>query len=576
MASAAQARIAVAREAVEALRSELQDEVHKRVEAVRRFGVMDVNTPDMGSKNNLLENSVQSDLPPLPNGDALLSKEENVTSQGGCSPLTVISTSEEAAGDDPFQAGCTFVYFCPGLRIDKIVAPAYLSNISDDSAARDESPLDASPTLLITDEPPPYKQEQSPAVSVLDLNPAPHLYPTKEPSPTPSPPLDNVDIQVTLTPQAMDPAHLSSPTSDSASSGPSDLQTQIVHSESTTALLHSLSGAKHRYVTLQRALRDCSLTLKELKRTLGSPSPSSPHRMVHRSQHLLTALSRIDDFTEDVRVELEIRIADEELTVHGFETLLSVPGALSDADERTEMEANARRFVDGTDDGVQKALERFERKLDDVQHDVAILKRTVHEVSLAEADSEDRTRDRNNKSSAWTSWTAGLLTPTSNSSRPTTPAPTFGSVMTSPRLRHAGSSKQLRGGPGENGDPLSGLGFRIPMPSASPIVPTYPAGLGLGNAPGVRPRTISTIYSLGLGARSSSSAAINIGLGSVSSPSSAHPGSIPSTPVTSGLGPSPLSARMGSAGPKRRGSILTNESGPDGALAQDDEPSDVE
>ena len=112
VSSAAQARIAVAREAVEALRNELQDEMRKRIEAVRRFGTtLDVHTPD-----NLLENGVQSDLPitPLPNGDRTLdvtpNKEGNVPSQDVGSPLMGIS--KEAAGDDPFQAGCTLVSFC--------------------------------------------------------------------------------------------------------------------------------------------------------------------------------------------------------------------------------------------------------------------------------------------------------------------------------------------------------------------------------------------------------------------------------------------------------------------------------
>jgi len=498
-----------------------------------------------------------------------------------------------------------------------VLTSAYLPDTSDDSAAQDVQSPDTSSTLLTSDEPPPYK-EQSPAVSILDIHPAPHLYPTKEPSPTPSPPVKDVDIQVTPTPQtvvSINPAeNLPSSTSTSTSPEPrlSNLQTQIDHSDSRALLLHALSEAKHRYDALQRAFRDCSLTLKELKRTLGSPSsPSSssgrttnPSTTQHHHHMLLTALSRIDDFTEDARVELEIRIADEELTAHGFETLLSVPGALSGPDEHAETETNARRFADGTDEGVQKALERFERKVDDVQHDVAILKRTVHEASFAAAaaaDSEDAGTDisSNSKSSAWTSWTAGLLTPTSSPSRSTTPAPTFGSVMTSPRLRHASSSKQLRGGPGTGGpsgasnggggDPLAALGFRIPMPSASlspiqvPTTSSYPVGLGLGNAPGVgvRPRAISTIYSLGLGARSSSVGRLGTGVPSPSAgPSPTHSGSIPSTPVTSRFGSSPLSGRIGSssAGPTQRGSVLINGGGHDerGGAVQDDEPGDVE
>ncbi|KAL4064805.1 hypothetical protein V8B97DRAFT_1201403 [Scleroderma yunnanense] len=592
MASGAEARIAVAREAVEALRSELQDEVRKRVDAVRRFGtalegMASVHTPDLDSKNNLLEKAAEADLPstPLSNSDTshiTSVKEENTPSQNGCSSLSVICTSKGATDDDPFKAG----------------SPASLPITPVGSVTQDVESLEPSPTLLTTDEPLPYKEEESPAVSILDLHPAPHLYPTKESrmSPTPSPPVNNAGIQGTPTPQAVlsiehtkMALNLQSPTSTSASlenTSPAvpqnpNLQTQIVHSESTATLLRFLSEAKHRYDALQRAFRDCSLALKELKRTLGSPSPSSSTRTVNHTQHhLLTALSRIDDFTEDARVELEIRIADEELTAHGFETLLSVPGAFTDPDERAEAETNAKRFADGTDEGVQKALERFERKLDDVQHDVAVLKRAAHEVSLTDVGFKDGTRE--SRPTGWTSWTAGLLSPTSSPSRSTTPAPTFGSVMTSPRLRHASSLKQLHGGPGESGDPLAGLGFKISMPSANLAAPSYPASLGLGSAPGVRPRAISTIYSLGLGARSSS-VTIGVGLGgaipspSPSVPSPPHSGSIPTTPMTSRLGSSPLSARMGSAGPKRRGSILINGGGPDEReMVEDDEPSDVE
>jgi hypothetical protein len=40
-------------------------------------------------------------------------------------------------------------------------------------------------------------------------------------------------------------------------------------------------------------------------------------------------LARLDDFSEDARVELEIRLADEERIARGYATLLAVPGAIT-------------------------------------------------------------------------------------------------------------------------------------------------------------------------------------------------------------------------------------------------------
>jgi hypothetical protein len=67
------------------------------------------------------------------------------------------------------------------------------------------------------------------------------------------------------------------------------------------------------------------------------------------------------------------------------------------------------------------------------------------------------------------------------------PAPTFGSLMTSPRLRRSPSlDLQVQS---KKGDPLKSLGLRVPMPSYVPQ--------GVSQAV-QRPRT--TMYMLGLGA----------------------------------------------------------------------------
>ncbi|KAG2150676.1 uncharacterized protein EDB93DRAFT_1083988 [Suillus bovinus] len=304
-----------------------------------------------------------------------------------------------------------------------------------------------------------------------------------------------------------------------AANEPNDLTTNIIPSsrppfipDEISSLLSSLSQVNHRYDALQHAFRDCSLALKDLKRLLPpiaiaspptlTPTPYSPHSL------LRTALDRISDYTEDTRVELEIRITDEALAIRGFETLLTVPGALSlSSDSNLDLE-EMRAFVDGRDEGVRRAMARLEEKLGDVQHDVAVVKRAVHDFQV-QPDEEREVEE----GKSWSTWTSSLL-PRSSTPTPSQ-TPTFGSVMTSPRLRRPPSVKQLFS--------LAELELRIPMPLPAPIPqsqahPAYGAsglGVGSGVAPGLgRQRTMSMMYSLGIGSRASVSTSA---LGSMSS-----------------------------------------------------------
>jgi hypothetical protein len=54
---------------------------------------------------------------------------------------------------------------------------------------------------------------------------------------------------------------------------------------------------------------------------------STPYERSHGTLHV----PRFRVFNEDVRVELEIRIADEERVTRGYATLLAVPGAIASA-----------------------------------------------------------------------------------------------------------------------------------------------------------------------------------------------------------------------------------------------------
>lgn len=225
---------------------------------------------------------------------------------------------------------------------------------------------------------------------------------------------------------------------------------------------------------------------------------------------LQTILARLDDFNEDARVELEIRIADEERIARGYATLLTVPGAISSEAEAQEVERAVRAFVEGSSDAaVARAQSQFARKRENLEHDVAALKCAIHELSQPQPQPQPQTPApppvqvpappspshspslRPTTPSSWTSLAAGLFASGGGgSSRPSSPSPTFGAVVTSPRTRRAVSA--------ETTSPLAVLQqqMRIPMPELhhhqqvpSPV------------RPGSRARTTSGMYMLGLGMR---------------------------------------------------------------------------
>lgn len=533
------ARITQSREAVEALRGELQDEVQKRIEAVRKCASSSPDDPLDQTASEIEELSQPNDTP-LQGGDGALDPlltpngnpgpEHEVApgvlphSQDATSPVSVIGVSEESV-DDPFVV--------PVVMAPPVTEPTEQTSVQGEiHSLPSPSVQDSTSTLatLLVDEEPKALQLRSPAVSMLDLRE--DLQPRTEGlSTTDEVPIHTLPVDIAPPPEASQneqilteddtllPSSISSPTPMSSHAD------QDPPSESPPTLLSELGATKHRYDTLQHAFRGCSLALKELKRTLSTSSPLL-HAQTTLRQHLEIALARIDDYAEDARVELEIRVADEELTARGFETVLSVPGAFVDANERAEVEASARAFVDGTDESVAKALDKFGRKLEDIQHDVAIVKRAVHELAMSDGESGDDGPDGvdagKDAGSGWTAWTAGLLGANTTPTRSPTPAQTFGAVMTSPRLRRAPSLQQVQGQASmedsQDRGPLASLNLRIPMPTPSRGPLSY-GHLGLGHAMEgpTRPRTLSTMYTLG-GLRSSSALGLGVGLGGSPSP----------------------------------------------------------
>ena len=217
--------------------------------------------------------------------------------------------------------------------------------------------------------------------------------------------------------------------------------------------LDELTRVSHRYEQLQRAFRDCHSALSQLKMTVVSDPSTHPDKSV-----LKNVVHRLDDFCEDVRVELEIRMADEERITRGFETILRVPGAMATTNGE-ESRCELQSFLDGTAPTVIKTQETYTAKLEDLQHDIAQVKRAIHELEgLSEAQAQPT------KAPVWSSWTPFLSTPPKWSS---SPAPTFGTVITSPRSNHVTSfsSRSSNESMLAASDPYAHLGLRIPMPS---------------------------------------------------------------------------------------------------------------
>ncbi|KAG5649943.1 hypothetical protein H0H81_001374 [Sphagnurus paluster] len=327
-------------------------------------------------------------------------------------------------------------------------------------------------------------------------------------------------------------------------------------------LLSELAETQHRYDVLQRAFRDCHLALESLSIPSAGGGAAPP-------DVLRTALQRLNDYTEDARVELEIRIADEALVARGYETLLSVPGALpspspssysshssasqaspyplsvhDDLDDhgptRADIEQQIQAFVSGTDPGVAKALRGLTRKLEDVQHDIAALKRAVHEEATAPPlppPSAPATTGTN-AAGGWASW---IRSPASPASHPASSSerPTFGNVMTTPRLRHSpslnfGSVRRPGVELSAGSDPFASLGLRVPMPSYSSTSVGYAPPLLPQQEP--RTRTVSTMYMLGLGGRRPSGPLGRVAPSSSPTPSPRKSTIAASMPMGLGLG----------------------------------------
>ncbi|KAF7341199.1 hypothetical protein MVEN_01855100 [Mycena venus] len=406
------------------------------------------------------------------------------------------------------------------------------STHTDEGAPRSDVPVD----IVSSDAASPPSSAPAPVPVVApsdagedDLNEAPRASPLST-APAPSIAFPSAAKDVPPSPATQDnaPAQLGSEYVEQAPTEPQAADAAADAPTPTHPLLADLAETSKRYDALQRAFRDCHIVLQELRATLAPGSTSSPSHGETQAQTqgpqtdvLRTVVERLHDYTEDARVELEIRVADGRVLARGWETIVLLPGTPNgragehtrdgsaegegggDADVRRQIAAYVARDAD--------AQAGFRRKLEDVEHDIAVVKRAVYAPPSAPAFPTSESVPTlmspspvspSPKTEGWAAWLAG----TGGSERRTPPspspgfapgeAPTFGSVMTSPRLRHSASAARLAKAHAHvQGNPFESLGLRVPMPA---YVPQQQQQQQQQQA-APRQRTISGVYMLGLG-----------------------------------------------------------------------------
>ncbi|KAI0263398.1 hypothetical protein BC834DRAFT_997210 [Gloeopeniophorella convolvens] len=454
------ARILAAQDAVKTLVEELQGETERRVRLERVLGRAEVDEDGR---------VVLPPSPPSPPAVEPVPPVLKVDAATSPIPSPSTPTSPEVGEQPPLP---------PAESLGVSPLPQ-LTPLEDEVESLASPPLEDESAATVIHQPAPRSAVESP--TFLSQHPSPSSSVSPQASPSTSPTVQ--DTTLFTKPSSPPTSAIERNTPPPEPSPPSS---------PVTTLLAELAQTKTRYDALQRAFRDCHLALRELSQTI----PTLPTSPTLPTAALQTVLARLDDFNEDARVELEIRIADEERIARGYTTLLTVPGALARPTDAAAAHAAARAFVAGSDPSVARALAQFARKRADLEHDVAALKRTAHEPPSAPPSPSPSPAvhlgTHAGASASWTSLAAGLF-----AARPASPAPTaaatFGAVVTAPRVRRVPSGE----GAGVGGGVAALLQeLRIPMPElaqhAAPAAPVRPAP---------RARTTSGMYMLGLGMR---------------------------------------------------------------------------
>lgn len=134
--------------------------------------------------------------------------------------------------------------------------------------------------------------------------------------------------------------------------------------DSLASLLQCLSKTTGRFETLQKQLSDCAASVSNLREYEADISPAY-------ASTLRILLDGISDVVEDVRVEVEIAIADDERDLAGYQTVLKL-----NPDEKTV--SKATDFADPSH--VAKKSANFAKRLANVENDLVGIRVAVCEL----------------------------------------------------------------------------------------------------------------------------------------------------------------------------------------------------
>ncbi|KAJ9110130.1 hypothetical protein QFC19_001801 [Naganishia cerealis] len=143
---------------------------------------------------------------------------------------------------------------------------------------------------------------------------------------------------------------------------------QLPDDDTTVVLFQRLQNVTGRFSTIQKQLSDCAASTSNLRSSNGTISPAY-------ASTLQILLDGISDVVEDVRVEVEIAIADDERDLKGYETVLKL-----NPDSKTITKAN-----DFAEPGyVSAKSESFAKRLRNVEHDLVAIKVALSDLQAEE------------------------------------------------------------------------------------------------------------------------------------------------------------------------------------------------
>lgn len=217
--------------------------------------------------------------------------------------------------------------------------------------------------------------------------------------------------------------------------------------EDLTILFEALES---RYKPLQKSLHDQAHALKSLRASLpaapgssnGATSTSTPTSTSGtkraalgralalrpaRTAHddLVSILDGLHEVIEDARVDAEIAVADEDRQFHGFAALLGV-GA-NGVVQASSVLRDARAYADARS-GDDTPFARLNARVEDIENDLALIKRTLHEAHGLDEPEEETPAPgtkKARKKSPWIDIPLRTVSPAPGGNRTSTPQPSL-------------------------------------------------------------------------------------------------------------------------------------------------------